>query len=701
MKFFKALGSTLDQKDEKGPAPDEKDQEDSDFELVHCDPPDELLAFLKKKNLEKYATQMCNHENGHYGQLKMLIGMEPEDLMATAIDCGFAKEDRKKLGELVMEERQKLLAAPSTGGHLFNVLKKDEKVNGLRVNPKNGLHVAYLPFKEMEVQDYMYSFGENIEPKKHKCLLRVMEAQIPAAHLDQDVTKEMVILVVGQTGAGKSTQIDGMLNFLLGIKWEENVRFKVVDELQTVSKESLQAGGAASQTDAVTAYKIPAVKGSPLKSSLTIVDTPGFGDTRGLHFDYKIVDQMKKFFNGMSNHVNILTGVCFVAPASAARLTESQKYVWNAILGLFGKDIADNILPCFTFADGEQPQALEAVKAGGIPMKAFFKFNNSALFVDSNDPVTDAVSKMFWDMGKTNMADFFTSLALMEPKSLHLSKQVMDEREQLELSLESLAPQIKVTLGYAHSLQQQAEQLARYDDQLEGLKDFKVKVEVPKCNKVPTTNNTTTCTQCDHTCHRACKLENDDQKAKCWTMKRGYCTMCPGKCHWSKHLNLPYILEWHTEVQERTLDDLKEKYDEANKGMIDKEKIMEGLVSDIHKSMDKVTQLIGKMKKCRERLNEIAMRPHTMPSEEYLQQMIKNEENGQQPGWQNRVAVLDQLKSHSRLLQDAEDPEFSKKMIAKVTSAENVQKATRSSKRKSRALADFGYFRSDYVRPRR
>ena len=85
-----------------------------------------------------------------------------------------------------------------------------------------------------------------------------------------------------------------MLNFLLGIKWEEHIRFKVVDELQTVSKESLQVGGAASQTDAVTAYKIPAVKGGPVPCKVTIVDTPGFGDTRGLHFDYKIVDQMKK-----------------------------------------------------------------------------------------------------------------------------------------------------------------------------------------------------------------------------------------------------------------------------------------------------------------------------------------------------------------------------------------------------------------------
>ena len=69
-----------------------------------------------------------------------------------------------------------------------------------------------------------------------------MEAEIPARFINQHVLKDIVILVVGQTGAGKSTQIDAMLNYILDIKWGEAVRFKVIDEQQTVSAESLQAG---------------------------------------------------------------------------------------------------------------------------------------------------------------------------------------------------------------------------------------------------------------------------------------------------------------------------------------------------------------------------------------------------------------------------------------------------------------------------
>ena len=643
----------------------------SEFELVMFDPPAELVDFLTKKNLGKYASKMCHHANEDYGQVNMLMAMEPEDLMMVAMECDFEQEDRKKLRELVMEERKRILAQPSIGGDLFSHLEN------VRVEPKDGLRLAYLPFKEVEVADYMYYFGENFEPSEHRCVLRVMEAQIPTAYVDHEVFREMVILVVGQTGAGKSTQIDGMLNFLLGIKWDEGIRFKVVDELQTVSQESLQSGGAASQTDAITAYKIPAVKGGPVQCKVTIVDTPGFGDTRGLHFDSKIVDQMKKFFNGMSDHVGRLTGVCFVAPASAARLTESQHYVWNAILGLFGKDITDNIVLCFTFADGEKPQALDAVQASDIPMNAWFKFNNSALFVDPSGTTADDLSKILWDMGQKNMSQFFGALSLLDPKSLHLSRQVMDEREQLEASLESLGPQVKLSLGYANSLYEQAEQFALYDDKLEGSKDFKLKVQVPKFRKIPTCTNTTTCLVCDRTCHKRCAFANDQDKANCNKMRNGYCTVCPGRCHWSEHQNLPYLLEWYMEEQEKTLDDLKAKYDEANKGKLDKEKIMEGLMADLQKSQQSVADLLVRMKTCKERLNEIAMRPHTMPSEEYIQQMIDNENNNQQPGWKGRVAALQKLKDDSRLLKDAEDPEFSAKMFADFTGNQKVQRVGR------------------------
>ena len=336
--------------------------------------------------------------------------MQPEDLMAVAIDCRFAKVDRKKLGDLVSDG-----GASSNLSCTFNrreILQCTAGCGGFSCGEEEWLAIGLpIPFKKTQVQDYMYSFGEKIEPKE-----RVMESQIPSAYVEENK---------GDRGSGawanrrRKIHTDRWDAELLAVH-QVGGRHQVQSGRRAPNCQQEQFARSSRQSDAVIAYKIP-VKGSPVKSSVIIVNTPGFGDTWGLHFDGKIVDQMKNFFN-MSQHVNSLTGVRLVIPTSAARLTESRKYVWNATLSLFGKDIAGNILPCFTFADGERPQALDAVIADGIPMKAYFKFNKLALFVDRNDPKTDAVSKMFWNLGKANMSDFSDALASMQPNNFSFNQ---------------------------------------------------------------------------------------------------------------------------------------------------------------------------------------------------------------------------------------------------------------------------------------
>merc|ERR1711907_485373 len=47
-----------------------------------------------------------------------------------------------------------------------------------------------------------------------------------------------------------------------------------------------------------------------------------------------------------------------------------------------------------------------------------------------------------------------------------------------------------------------------------------------------------------------------------------------------------------------------------------------------------------------------------MPSEEYVQMLIENEESNRRDGWHGRVAMLKDLKQQASLLAWIEDPQF-------------------------------------------
>ncbi|XP_075954603.1 uncharacterized protein LOC142956753 [Anarhichas minor] len=467
------------------------------------------------------------------------------------------------------------------------------------------------------------------------------------------------IMVLGATGAGKSTLIDGMINYILGVKWEDSYRFKLVDEGQVTSQ-------AHSQTSEVTVYKINHQEGFAIDYSLTIVDTPGFGDTRGIERDRKITEQLRNLFSA-EHGVSDIDAVCFVAQASLARLTPTQKYVFDSVLSIFGKDVAENIRILVTFADGQQPPVLEAIRASGVPcpktnkgLPIHFKFNNSALFADNTKVTGDdededeGFDQMFWNMGTKSMKSFFVALNVIETKSLKMTKEVLRERKQLETSIESLMKQVKLGLAKSEEIKETAEIIKEHEAEINRNKDFEFEVTVIKpfqVNISGTRRFITNCQQCNFTCHRVCSRANDEDKRKCCVMgSDGNCTQCPGKCYWDVHFNQKYRWEYKEIKEKRTVKELKEKYLKASEAKTPVKALIEQLNAEYKRVQDDVVQLMQRSAECLNRLKEIALKPNPLSTPEYIDMLIEGEKAEAKPDWKKRVQSLIDMRRKAEFL---------------------------------------------------
>lgn len=279
------------------------------------------------------------------------------------------------------------------------------------------------------------------------------------------VTQEKVIMMLGATGAGKTTLINGLVNYIFGVQHSDAYRLMLI-------REDTNKSQAHSQTKEITAYRIHHHPLLRIPFTLTIVDTPGYGDTEGIDQDQKITAQIREFFGIKGKHaIDQLHAVGFVAQSALSRLTDTQKYIFDSIQALFGKDVQECIFPLLTFADGREPQILGALREHKVPFKEYFKFNSS-VFTQIPQGATDRATKpgevaefdgLFWQLASTSFKRFVTNLATKRPVSLGLTRDVLEERCKLETTIDGLQRHINEGLGQLSLMRQELEFIEQLD----------------------------------------------------------------------------------------------------------------------------------------------------------------------------------------------------------------------------------------------
>ena len=475
---------------------------------------------------------------------------------------------------------------------------------------------------------------------------------------------ERVVLIVGATGSGKTTLINGIINYLFAVKYSDPFRYELMLDKQDGSGKQSE-----SQTSYITAYTLYHQDCFPLPFNLTIIDTPGFGDTKGIKRDIKITEQIKNFFSTPGHEgIDHIDAVGFVALSSLARLTPTQQYIFDSILSLFGRDIEENIFILLTFADGKKPQALAAIEEFKIPCKCWFKFNNSVLFseVDSVSNATssddDNIDQMFWKLGTKSFRDFLSKLSTVTPKSLLMTKSVLDMRTKIQLTIQNLQEEIAIGLTKLERLKEEVNIVLTHKSIIEQNENFTYTVteESMKHVSIPPRTYITNCVKCNRTCHYPCVYSNNRDKVKCAAMSSGYCTVCPYKCCWNEHVNNDFRIITIFETVIKDSMDLKAKYQKAQGEFTSAEAIVNGIVFEIQARQLKIVGMASEVRKHLQELDKIALKPNPLSTLDYIDILIDSEKSNARPGWKERRNQLMEIRTEVVVMNSAltrgEDP---------------------------------------------
>ena len=169
--------------------------------------------------------------------------------------------------------------------------------------------------------------------------------------------KETNIVILGETGVGKSTWINAIANYYSFETLQEAIDAKDMKVcipstftqnsrtggMQTVSvgsasKNEVQEAGQ-SATQMPRAYRI-----NFGKQLITLLDTPGLADTRGLEKDKENVENIL----GHLSHYDKIHGICILLKSNNSRLSATFIFCVTEFLRHLHKSAAENIVFCFT-----------------------------------------------------------------------------------------------------------------------------------------------------------------------------------------------------------------------------------------------------------------------------------------------------------------------------------------------------------------
>ncbi|CAK6983208.1 septin-5-like%2C partial [Scomber scombrus] len=453
----------------------------------------------------------------------------------------------------------------------------------------------------------------------------------------------------------------------MGVKFEDNIWFEIVEREerdQTVS-----------QTSDVIVYEIFGYEDETLPYSLTIIDTPGYGNTEGIEKDVIISQRLFDLFRSVDG-VHEINAVGLVLKGSDNRVGDQLKYVFDSVMSLFGKDMEKNIVALITHSDGGSPKnALKALEAANIKcakdeknQPVYFLFNNKQNEERTEEDELPLVSS--WKTTEAGIKRFTDLLKESKPQKLVTTVEVMNTRVRLTACIQNLQERIQLIELKQRVIQQTEQALKKHEEEMKKNEGFTVEVEEIYKEKEIIDGGmwglffykgAVTCNVCEENCHDlGCTMAWSPDH--CEVIKDGFCTSCTNKCPASNHVKERWKYVTKTRKDQKTKQDMKKKYEE-NKSENEKKK---SLMGDHQTEMEQLTtekiKLLDESYQHVVNLEQIAMNVNSLSTYVHLDFLIEKMKERRDT---EKVEKLEEMRSRV----DKKTRSAWKNMYCKITSA--------------------------------
>ncbi|XP_075264058.1 uncharacterized protein LOC142355938 [Convolutriloba macropyga] len=441
------------------------------------------------------------------------------------------------------------------------------------------------------------------------------EENIPYTNIEDD--KSRAIMFVGETGTGKTTQINAFVSFLLGGELSDSHRVLLVDDRNANQAESV--------TKNITVYKLRPHSEAFDDSTLYIIDTPGYGDTAmlksGLNRDNFITASMKEMFTVIPK----MNTIVLCSKAGETRATAGITGTITNVYQLFAKNVRGCLRTVITFSDVATPPVFKVLKELDWPIdpQLVVEVNNAAFRVDVMEDKKSQKLRDWWKLCMSGQRQLARNLSSMEPVPTEQSAQVTQNRLSIYDTCVLVEKKVFEGASKAANLLLNLEAIANAIGTSPGDKVKVTKQEV-KTEDVPAGKFTTLCTHCHVTCHEICILD-DSQKAGCAAInktgnQKGFCYICPHKCHWEKHKNARFILKPVEKVEWVVPEELIKRWNSNNNSM---EGAVLGAMNEYMKLQEELQEKIDQLITLTEQLQKTSLKHNPAALQNYFQSLLQ------------------------------------------------------------------------------